>query len=49
MTRNVYAPGLIVLLSAICLTSIVSAQTNWWRTYGGTDDDWGFSVRQMAG
>jgi hypothetical protein len=48
MTRNVYAPGLMVLLFAICLTSIASAQTSWWRTHGGTNDDEGNSVQQTA-
>ncbi len=35
-----------VLLSAICLASVGPAQTGWWRTYGGTNDDWGSSARQ---
>jgi hypothetical protein len=48
VTKKVYAPGLIVLLSAICLASIASAQMSWWRTYGGTYDDWGYSVQQTA-
>ena len=48
MTKKVYAPGLIVLLSAICLTSIASAQTRWWKTYGGTGQDEGNSVQQTT-
>jgi hypothetical protein len=48
VTKKVCAPGLIVLLSAICLTSITSAQTCWWRTYGGADDDWGSEVQPTA-
>jgi hypothetical protein len=37
-----------VLLSAIYLASIASAQTSWWRTYGGTISDWGLSVQQTT-
>jgi hypothetical protein len=37
-----------VLLSAVCLASIASAQTSWQRIYGGTGDDEGHSVRQTA-
>ena len=48
MTKSVYANGLIALVSAICLTSIASAQSSWWRTYGGTDSDYGYSVQQTA-
>ena len=48
MTRKVYAPGLITLLTAIYLTSIASAQTSWLRTYGGTNDDGGESVQQTT-
>jgi len=48
VTKKVYAPGLIALLSAICLTSIASAQTSWWRTYGGSGDDVGNSVQQTT-
>jgi hypothetical protein len=48
VTKKIFAPGLIVLLSAICLTSITSAQTSWWRTYGGTNEDWGNSVQQTT-
>jgi hypothetical protein len=36
------------LLSSICLTSVASAQTSWWRTYGGTISDWGLAVQQTA-
>jgi hypothetical protein len=35
-----------LLLSAICLSSIAFAQTNWARTYGGTRNDEGLSVQQ---
>ena len=48
MTRNVYARGLIVLLSAVCFTSIASAQTSWWRTYGGPEYDAGYVVQQTT-
>ena len=37
-----------VLLSAICLTSIAFAQSNWERTYGGTRIDNGSSVLQTV-
>ena len=48
MTNRVYALSLIVLLPAICLTTIASAQTSWWRTYGGTRDNVGYSVQQTT-
>jgi hypothetical protein len=48
VTKKGYARGVIVLLSATCLTSIASAQTSWQRTYGGTLEDYGFSVQQTA-
>jgi hypothetical protein len=48
MTQKVYARCLIVLLFAICLTSVASAQTSWWRTYGGTDEDYGYSVQPTS-
>jgi hypothetical protein len=37
-----------VLLSAICLASVASAQTNWARTYGGANWDVGRSVQQTT-
>jgi len=37
-----------VLLSGIYLASNASAQTSWWRTYGGLEDDGGMSVQQTA-
>ena len=37
-----------LLLSAFCLSSIASAQTNWIRTYGGQESDRGFSVQQTS-
>ncbi|HTW92597.1 MAG TPA: hypothetical protein VMH22_12940 [bacterium] len=48
MTKKVFAPCVIALLSATCLTTIASAQTSWWRTYGGTSDDGGCEVRQTS-
>jgi len=48
VTKSVCAPRLIALLSAICLTSIASAQTRWWRTYGGANEDVGNSVQQTS-
>jgi hypothetical protein len=36
------------VLPAVCLASIVAAQTSWWRTYGGVDSDAGHSVQQTA-
>jgi hypothetical protein len=38
----------LVALILIGSVSIVSAQTSWWRTYGGTGNDYGYSVRQTA-
>jgi hypothetical protein len=35
-----------VLLSAVCLASIASAQANWIRTYGGAEEDQGASIQQ---
>jgi hypothetical protein len=37
-----------LLLSAVCLVSLASAQTSWWRTHGGSDYDWGSSVHQTS-
>jgi hypothetical protein len=48
VTKNVYALGLIILLSAICLASVASAQTSWWKTYGGSSHDQGYSVQQTT-
>lgn len=48
MTKKTFAHGMIALLSVICLTSAASAQTNWWRTYGGPSDDQGYSVQQTV-
>jgi hypothetical protein len=36
------------LLSVVCLSSIAFAQTNWIRTYGGQNNDRGFSVQQTS-
>jgi hypothetical protein len=46
--RKAYALGLITLLSGICLTSIASAQSSWWRTFGGSWPDVGHSAQQTA-
>ena len=48
MIGKVYALGLVVLLSATCLTSTASAQTSWWRNYGGIGDDGGESVQPTS-
>ena len=48
MTRKTNAPIASVLLSALCLAAIASAQSGWWRTYGGTNTDVGSSVRQTT-
>jgi hypothetical protein len=48
MTRKIYGPDLIVLLYTICLASVASAQTSWWRTYGGTGNDGGNAVQQTT-
>jgi len=37
-----------LLLSAVCLSSIASAQTIWERTYGGTSDDYAESVQETS-
>jgi len=37
-----------ILLSAMCLASVASAQTSWWRAYGGSDDAEGISVQQTS-
>ena len=37
-----------VLLSAVCLASIASAQTDWQKTYGGAYNDRGVSVEQTT-
>jgi len=42
------ARSLVALLPAICLTSIASAQTRWWKVYGGQNDEIGYSVQQTT-
>jgi hypothetical protein len=37
-----------VLLAAVCLDSIASAQPTWLRTYGGTGHDWARSFQQTT-
>jgi hypothetical protein len=46
--KKVFAPCLAILLFAGCLASVVSAQTSWWRTYGGTGFDAGRAVDLAA-
>jgi hypothetical protein len=48
VTKKIFVLGLIALLSAICFTSNASAQTSWWRTYGGPHDDEANSVQQTT-
>jgi hypothetical protein len=40
--------GSCILMSAVCLGSIASAHVSWQRTYGGGDDDVGYSVQQTS-
>jgi hypothetical protein len=48
MTKKVCARSLIVLLFAVCLTCIASAQTNWVRTFGGIRSEEGHSVQPTS-
>jgi len=48
MTRMMCALCQTALLSTLGFTSIARAQTSWRRTYGGTNDDFGESVRQTS-
>lgn len=48
MTTKVCVRSLILLLSALCLVSIASAQMSWWRTYGGASDECGNSAQQTT-
>jgi hypothetical protein len=48
VTKELYSLRLIVLLSAMFFTAGASAQTSWWRTYGGPDSDFGYSVQQTT-
>jgi hypothetical protein len=46
--REVCAHGLAVLLSATCLAAVASAQTNWWKNFGGLLYSCGTSVQQTS-
>jgi hypothetical protein len=48
MTKKVCARGSIVLLCAVCFTSMASAQTNWVRTFGGIRSEEGHSVQPTS-
>ena len=50
MSMTAMRTGVVVsvLLSAICLVSIASAQANWIRTYGGAEEDQGASIQQTS-
>jgi hypothetical protein len=37
-----------MVLAVVCLTSVATGQTSWWRTYGGTNYDYGRSVQQTT-
>jgi hypothetical protein len=46
--RTGVLPLVCVLVSAICLASVASAQTNWTRTYGGQGQEVACSVQQTS-
>jgi hypothetical protein len=48
MRTRLPVSGCLLLLAAVCLTSIARAQPSWSRTYGGTSDDEANSVKQTS-
>jgi len=48
MTKKVCSSVSAVLLFTACFAAIAAAQTSWWRTYGGTLTDQGWSVQQTS-
>ena len=46
--KNVYNRKHVLLLYALCFASAVTAQTRWWKVYGGADEDVGCEVQQTT-